>query len=278
MMRLSTILRHAGVGPVLGMMAALPPAPPAAPAKKLWHVWTPPNAEAKAYLAELEVASFELARVALADSEHEPVLWKRIARAGALALQARAEHLRLAFEDAKKKSLPVFKIDCASGCDTCCHQLGTKSIGLVLVTLAEALAVYAWAPESDLRVAKARSFRSRDLLYEGAKEEPRTCALLKSHACGVYSFRPLACRSFTSSSVETCRSGGEVKGREIDYVSALAYRFGLARALGDAGLSPALFELEGALRELANGLEETGSLDEQVRRMGPSSESFMLAG
>ena len=99
-------------------------------------------------------------------------------------------------------------VDCARGCDWCCHQL-------VIVTnwddgVAILDAVREQLDDDEFAEFEARLRRQAGeiaaLTHAQAETRRWTCPLLKDRKCTVYDVRPIACRSVFSSDKRCCQA------------------------------------------------------------------------
>ena len=100
------------------------------------------------------------------------------------------------------------RVDCARGCDWCCHQLvivtnwddGVAILDAVRAQLdADEFAEF----ETSLRRQAAEI---SELTHEEAEARRWTCPLLKNGECTVYDVRPIACRSVFSADKRCCQA------------------------------------------------------------------------
>lgn len=140
---------------------------------------------------------------------------------------------------------------CSKGCSWCCnHKVG--------VTVPEVIAIVAYLRASPERLEVARK-RAADLaqnpLIFSDSEKPRAripCALLdEDGSCGVYEARPLPCRSWLSTDVESCKKHLDEKTEpKVVLGAARSGRFiqlGLVKVMDDIERSPYLVELTAGL-------------------------------
>lgn len=140
---------------------------------------------------------------------------------------------------------------CSKGCSWCCsHKVG--------VTVPELIAVVAHLRVSPERLEVARN-RAAELaknpLIFSDREKPRAripCALLEADgSCGVYEARPLPCRSWLSTDVESCKQHlDEAAEPKLMLSAARSGRFiqlGLVKVMDDIQRYPYLVELTAGL-------------------------------
>ena len=98
-------------------------------------------------------------------------------------------------------------IDCRQGCDWCCHQA-------VLVSIQEVLLIGRYLSEN-LRENLLNEIHRKAMEKEaitGDKSVPEflqiihPCPFLDQQSCLIYPVRPMACRSYLSSSLSSCRA------------------------------------------------------------------------
>lgn len=140
---------------------------------------------------------------------------------------------------------------CSKGCSWCCsHKVG--------VTVPELIAIVDHLEASPERLAVARK-RAAELaqnpLIFSDSEKPRAriaCALLNDDgSCAVYEVRPLPCRSWLSTDVESCKKHlDETVEPKLVLGAARSGRFiqlGLVKVMDDIQRSPYLVELTAGL-------------------------------
>lgn len=105
------------------------------------------------------------------------------------------------------------QIDCARGCDSCCHQL------VIITNWDDGVAILRAARERmDDEEFEAFEAKLREqarqiaaLPHEQAESKHWTCPLLKDRQCLVYDVRPVACRSVFSPDKRCCQAMMEVE-------------------------------------------------------------------
>lgn len=140
---------------------------------------------------------------------------------------------------------------CSKGCSWCCsHKVG--------VTVPEVIAIVdrLEASPEHLEVvrAKAAELAKNPAIFSDS-EKPRAriaCALLdQDGSCGVYEVRPLPCRSWLSTDVESCKQHLDERAEpKVVLGAARSGRFiqlGLVKAMDDIQRFPYLVELTAAL-------------------------------
>jgi len=140
---------------------------------------------------------------------------------------------------------------CSKGCSWCCsHKVG--------VTVPELIAIVAHlrASPERLEVARKRAAElAKNPLIFSDSEKPRAripCALLNDDgSCGVYEVRPLPCRSWLSTDVESCKKHLDEKAEpKLVLGAARSGRFvqlGLVKVMDDIQRFPYLVELTAGL-------------------------------
>jgi hypothetical protein len=140
---------------------------------------------------------------------------------------------------------------CSKGCSWCCsHKVG--------VTIPELIAIVAHleASPAELEVVRKRAAElAKDPLIFSDSEKPRAripCALLEQDgSCGVYEVRPIPCRSWLSTDVESCKQHlDEAAEPKLVLGAARSGRFiqlGLVKVMHDIQRMPYLVELTAGL-------------------------------
>jgi len=158
----------------------------------------------------------------------------------------RADSVRLSVLQAAKE-----KPACSKGCSWCCsHKVG--------VTVPEVIAIVAHlraSPERLEVVRKRAAELAQNPLIFSDSEKPRAripCALLDDDgSCGVYAVRPIPCRSWLSTDVESCKQHlDEAAEPKLVLGAARSGRFiqlGLVKVMHDIQRMPYLVELTAGL-------------------------------
>lgn len=140
---------------------------------------------------------------------------------------------------------------CSKGCSWCCnHKVG--------VTVPEVIAIvdHLRAFPERLEVARKRAAElAKNPLIFSDSEKPRAripCALLdEDGSCGVYEVRPIPCRSWLSTDVESCKKHlDEAAEPKVVLGAARSGRFiqlGLVKVMDDIKRLPYLVELTAGL-------------------------------
>jgi Fe-S-cluster containining protein len=140
---------------------------------------------------------------------------------------------------------------CRKGCSWCCHH----KVG---VTVPEVIAIKAQleASPQHLDVIKKRAAElAKDARIFSDTEKPRAripCALLgEDGSCSVYEVRPIPCRSWLSTDVESCKKHLDGEGEPMFVLSAARsgrfVQLGLAKVMADIERFPYLVELTAGL-------------------------------
>lgn len=122
---------------------------------------------------------------------------------GARELYHNADQLIDAFvQRCQAEGVPV---DCRMGCSWCCHQavFATTPEMMVLVKYLKKR----FSPEvvaDVLEKAKAKEEKFSTLSPAETPQGRHACPLLRKGSCMVYSLRPMACRIYLSSNVQSC--------------------------------------------------------------------------
>jgi Fe-S-cluster containining protein len=140
---------------------------------------------------------------------------------------------------------------CGKGCSWCCsHKVG--------VTVPELIAIVDQLRASPERLevvrTKAAALAQNPAIFSDS-EKPRAriaCALLdEDGSCGVYEARPLPCRSWLSTDVESCKQHLDEKAEpKLILAAARSGRFiqlGLVKVMDDIQRFPYLVELTAGL-------------------------------
>lgn len=140
---------------------------------------------------------------------------------------------------------------CGKGCSHCCsHKVG--------VTMPEVLAITRYLqafPEQLDRVRNKAAQLAQNPLIFSDEDKPRAriaCALLNDDgSCGVYDVRPLPCRSWLSTDVESCKRHLDAQAEPQVVLAAArtgrAIQLGLVKVMDDLARHPYLVELTAAL-------------------------------
>jgi hypothetical protein len=140
---------------------------------------------------------------------------------------------------------------CSKGCSWCCsHKVGVMVPELIAIV--DHLAAF---PERlQIVRTKAAELAQNPAIFSDS-EKPRAriaCALLEADgSCGVYEVRPLPCRSWLSTDVESCKQHLDERAEpKLILGAARSGRFiqlGLVKVMDDIQRSPYLVELTAGL-------------------------------
>ncbi len=146
------------------------------------------------------------------------------------------------------------KLHCREGCAYCCCKPG------VLVTIPEFLRLLdyvrrTFAPDAlDALRDRANGYASQmeGRRFDDPLDEIVPCPLLVNSRCSIYEVRPLVCRGYNSTDVDSCQAASQDAGVTIPICSVLkdvtdASTVGMAHGLRTAGLSDVLIDLGTAL-------------------------------
>ncbi|TLX72415.1 YkgJ family cysteine cluster protein [Labilibacter sediminis] len=109
-------------------------------------------------------------------------------------------------------------IACSKGCKWCCFQP-------VYLTTQEAILINEFVLQS-FDKAKLASLKSKaqkklkktkDLTEEGKQKIKHACPFLFENACSIYPVRPMACRIYLSSDVESCKRNYEATNKKDEF-------------------------------------------------------------
>ena len=156
------------------------------------------------------------------------------------------------------------RVDCKGGCASCCSQA-------VLVSAHEVLYMFSWM-QKELSPVKfeqiremaldknrhTRQMEARDFLHF-----IHPCPFLEQDLCLIYPVRPMACRIYLSSDVESCKLQND-NPDDHNFMARL-YRFplrsgrlineGIRRALKEKGILPAEWLIESFLCQVFDDRE-----------------------
>ncbi|HDJ34339.1 MAG TPA: hypothetical protein ENF21_09620 [Bacteroidetes bacterium] len=131
----------------------------------------------------------------------------------------------------RKESLPV---DCRKGCSWCCHQA-------IMASPYELIYLVQWIrrhfPEDRQQKVIARTFeKARQTIGLKASEFmlfKASCPLLEEGSCSVYPARPLACKIYLSSSLESCIREFKDPGDQLRFPSLYAFPLRAGRMINE---------------------------------------------
>lgn len=148
------------------------------------------------------------------------------------------------------------KVACQKGCHWCCHQ-AVYANSYELHFLSEkiksrhsAQKISKWAEISDAKLAVTANMNEQEL---ATYKSP--CPLLENGACSVYDARPMACRIYLSTKLETCLEFYNHPENEHNYPALIEFPLragrmmneGFMAALKEHGIETAEFRLEQGL-------------------------------
>lgn len=126
------------------------------------------------------------------------------------------------------------KVDCARGCAWCCFQPVFVNT-LEIQNLAEFIKVR-FSAERTAQIAERaalKNSRVSAMKREEMLNHKSACPLLEDGACSAYAARPMACRIYLSTSVESCRKFYDDPGDEINYPALLEFPLRAGRMLNE---------------------------------------------
>ena len=161
---------------------------------------------------------------------------------------------------AERQNAPV---SCYKGCHWCCHQ-AVFANSYELHYLAGYIEKNFTAKErSDIveRTEEKYSVTST-LSEEEILKYKAPCPLLKDNACSVYAARPMACRIYLSTNLESCMEFYRNPEHEPNYPALIDFPLkagrmmneGFRNALKEIGIETTEFKLEMGLRIILNNL------------------------
>jgi Fe-S-cluster containining protein len=148
------------------------------------------------------------------------------------------------------------KVACQKGCHWCCHQ-AVYANSYELHFLSEKIKtrfstqkISDWVQSADGKLAVTSKMNEQELANYKAP-----CALLENGACSVYDARPMACRIYLSTKVETCLEFYKHPENENNYPALIELPLragrmmneGFMAALKAHGIETAEFRLEQGL-------------------------------
>lgn len=184
--------------------------------------------------------------------------------AGGQAILQSVEEMYLAIDElidslsgmAQKHGSPVH---CKKGCEWCCHQAVFAS-SHELHYLGDFIKAHFSDEEIDLlrKRAQAKNKATSVLKNKDLLNYKSPCPLLKNGVCSAYGARPMACRIYLSSNVQTCLEFFNNPANEKNYPALLEFPLqagrmmneGFMAALKEAGVETAEFRLEEGLVHL----------------------------
>lgn len=155
---------------------------------------------------------------------------------------------------AESQKIPVA---CHKGCQWCCHQ-AVYANSYELHFLSEKIKVR-YSPEDILKLQERTETKfavSSKMSEEEVAKYKSPCPLLENGACSVYEARPMACRIYLSTKLETCLEFYRHPENELNYPALIEFPLhagrmmneGFMAALKEYGIDTAEFRLEAGLR------------------------------
>ncbi len=155
---------------------------------------------------------------------------------------------------AERQKIPVA---CHKGCQWCCHQ-AVYANSYELHFLSEKIKV-SFSPENISKLLEAAEMKSAVtslMNEESVARYKNPCPLLENGACTVYEARPMACRIYLSTKLETCFEFYRHPDNELNYPALIDFPLkagrmmneGFMAALKEFGIETAEFRLEEGLR------------------------------
>ena len=148
-------------------------------------------------------------------------------------------------------------VACHKGCHWCCHQ-AVYANSYELHFLSEKIK-NRFPPEKIskwIEKAEAKSIATSQMNEEEVSKYKAACPLLENGACSVYEARPMACRIYLSTKLETCLEFYHHPENEKNYPALIDFPLkagrmmneGFIAALKENGIETAEFKLEEGLR------------------------------
>jgi len=155
---------------------------------------------------------------------------------------------------AERQKIPVA---CHKGCQWCCHQ-AVYANSYELHFLSEKIKVR-FSPENVSKLQERTEIKfavSSKMSEEEVAKYKSPCPLLENGACSIYEARPMACRIYLSTKLETCLEFYHHPENEQNYPALIEFPLNAGRmmnegfmaALKEYGIDTAEFRLEAGLR------------------------------
>jgi len=148
-------------------------------------------------------------------------------------------------------------VACHKGCHWCCHQ-AVYANSYELHYLSEKIRTRVTSEKISkyLEAAEAKYAASSQMNEEEVAKYKFPCALLENGACSVYDARPMACRIYLSTRLETCLEFYHHPENEQNYPALIDFPLkagrmmneGFMAALKENGIETAEFRLEEGLK------------------------------
>jgi len=149
------------------------------------------------------------------------------------------------------------KVACFKGCHWCCHQ-AVFANSYELHYLSEQIKKDFTSEELACVITKteAKYLITSELSDEEILKYKAPCPLLKNGACSAYAARPMACRIYLSTKLETCLEFYKHPENETNYPALIDFPLragrmlneGFRAALKEYGIETAEFRIEEGLR------------------------------
>ena len=149
------------------------------------------------------------------------------------------------------------KVACFKGCHWCCHQ-AVFANSYELHFLSEKIKTHFTSEELAGVIAKteAKYLITSELSEEDILKYKAPCPLLKEGACSAYASRPMACRIYLSTKLETCLEFYKNPENETNFPALIDFPLragkmmneGFRAALKEFGIETAEFRMEEGLR------------------------------
>ncbi len=160
------------------------------------------------------------------------------------------EFISMLIEYGKQNNI---QIDCKAGCSYCCHQ-SVYGVEHEFDALATYL-VKEWSLEERkalIERAKERYAQTNTLSKEALALHKSPCPFLQDNKCSVYEMRPMACRIYLSTSVQSCKHEYESPADTNAYPQLLDFPLrvgklmneGMVAALKTAGYKSKEYRIE----------------------------------
>jgi Fe-S-cluster containining protein len=162
---------------------------------------------------------------------------------------------------AERQNKPV---SCYKGCHWCCHQAVFANSYELHYLAGHIKRTFTAKEISDIiERTETKYLMTSKLNEEEILKYKAPCPLLKDGACSVYSVRPMACRIYLSTKLETCMEFYRNPEHETNYPALIDFPLkagrmmneGFRNALKEIGIETTEFKLEMGLRIILNNLQ-----------------------